>query len=99
MISFNYETEFELANEAQISEWLSNVILSENKKEGDVNYIFCDDAYLLERLNPDTIDFHLPRPGFEPKNFDIIMQVLKYHYPLENFDWLVSYCEQYKSLL
>ncbi len=48
MISFNYETEFELANEAQISEWLSNVILSENKKEGDVNYIFCDDAYLLE---------------------------------------------------
>jgi hypothetical protein len=23
-----------------------------------------DDAFLLERLNPDTIDFHMPRPGY-----------------------------------
>ncbi|GEC79086.1 rRNA maturation RNase YbeY [Flavobacterium aquatile] len=55
MISFNYETEFELSNEDQLSNWLSKVILSENKKEGDINYIFCDDEYLLN-LNEQYLD-------------------------------------------
>lgn len=55
MISFNYETEFELPNEDQLSNWLSQVILSENKKEGDINYIFCDDEYLLN-LNEQYLD-------------------------------------------
>ena len=55
MISFNYEVEFELPNESQISDWLSNVIVSENKKEGDVNYIFCDDEYLVE-INQQYLD-------------------------------------------
>ncbi len=59
MISFNYETEFQLDNENQIIEWLSRVILSEKKKEGDINYIFCDDEYLVEinqqYLNHDTL--------------------------------------------
>ena len=48
MISFNYETEFELANEEIFSNWISQVILSESKKEGEINYIFCDDDYILE---------------------------------------------------
>ncbi len=48
MISFNYETPFELSNESQISTWLTKVIATENKKEGDINYIFCDDEYLVE---------------------------------------------------
>ena len=48
MISFNYEFDFELPNEDEISNWLSYVILSENKKEGDINYIFCNDDYLVE---------------------------------------------------
>lgn len=59
MISFNYETEFQLDNENQIIEWLSNVIASEKKREGDINYIFCDDSYLVEinqqYLNHDTL--------------------------------------------
>lgn len=59
MISFNYETDFKLPNETAYSEWLSNVILSENKKEGDINYIFCDDEYLykinMEYLQHDTL--------------------------------------------
>jgi rRNA maturation RNase YbeY len=59
MISFNYETEFELSNETEISNWLSQVIISENKKEGDINYIFCDDEYLVQineqYLNHDTL--------------------------------------------
>ena len=48
MISFNYETEFQIDNENQIIEWLSKVIASEKKREGDINYIFCDDEYLVE---------------------------------------------------
>ena len=48
MISFNYEMEFELQNEAQYTDWISRVIASENKKEGDINYIFCDDDFILD---------------------------------------------------
>ena len=48
MIEFNYETEFTLDNEGAISNWISNVILSEDKKVGEINYIFCDDEYLLQ---------------------------------------------------
>jgi probable rRNA maturation factor len=48
MISFNSECDFKLDNETQFSEWISAVILSENKKEGDINYIFCDDDFILE---------------------------------------------------
>ncbi|NBW28130.1 MAG: rRNA maturation RNase YbeY [Flavobacteriaceae bacterium] len=55
MISFNYETDFELHNESHFTQWLSAVILSENKKEGEINYIFCDDDYLL-KLNQQYLD-------------------------------------------
>ena len=48
MISFNYENDFKLEHEDAVTEWISKVILSEDKKEGEINYIFCDDAYLLE---------------------------------------------------
>ena len=59
MINFNYETDFQLDNENAMASWLSTVILSENKKEGDINYVFCDDVYLhqinMEYLNHDTL--------------------------------------------
>jgi len=59
MINFNYESDFTLENEEAVASWLSNVILSENKNEGEINYIFCDDEYLhkinLEYLNHDTL--------------------------------------------
>jgi rRNA maturation RNase YbeY len=59
MISFNYESDFILEHESVFSDWLSNVIESENKNEGEINYIFCDDKYLLELnqqyLNHDTL--------------------------------------------
>ena len=58
MINFNYESDFTLDNEEAVSTWLSAVIISENKSEGEINYIFCDDEYLhkinLEYLNHDT---------------------------------------------
>ena len=48
MISFNYKFEFKLQDESLYSNWISRVILSENKKEGDINYVFCDDEYILQ---------------------------------------------------
>lgn len=48
MISFNYETEFELPNEKALESWISKVIASEQKHEGEISYVFCDDDYLLE---------------------------------------------------
>jgi len=59
MIDFNYESDFVLENETAIAEWISQVIVSENKTEGDINYIFCDDEYLhqinVEYLDHDTL--------------------------------------------
>ena len=59
MISFNYEIDFEIPEETIYTEWISSVILSENKSEGEINYIFCDDDYLVEinqqYLNHDTL--------------------------------------------
>jgi probable rRNA maturation factor len=59
MINFNYETDFNLDNEEATAAWLGNVITSENKKEGEINYIFCDDEYLhkinVEYLEHDTL--------------------------------------------
>jgi probable rRNA maturation factor len=59
MINFNYESDFTLENEEAIAAWLTDVIVSENKNEGEINYIFCDDDYLhkinLEYLNHDTL--------------------------------------------
>lgn len=48
MISFNYETDFKLQSESRYHNWLSAVVKSEGKIEGDINYIFCDDKYLHE---------------------------------------------------
>ena len=59
MISYNYDSDFTLGNEEQYSQWLSAVIESENKNEGEINYIFCDDEYLhkinMEYLQHDDL--------------------------------------------
>lgn len=46
MISFNYETDFQLDNEVAFENWISRVIASESKELGEISYIFCDDEYL-----------------------------------------------------
>jgi probable rRNA maturation factor len=55
MISFNYECDFVLDNESAFADWLAEVINSEIKNEGEINYIFCDDDYLLE-INKHYLD-------------------------------------------
>ncbi len=55
MINFNYETDFKLDDENRYSDWISRVISSEGKKEGEINYIFCDDDY-LHKINVKYLD-------------------------------------------
>ncbi|KJD36736.1 rRNA maturation factor [Tamlana sedimentorum] len=59
MISFNYETDFKLSSEEDVSKWILETITLENHKLEEVNYVFCDDEYLhklnVEFLNHDTL--------------------------------------------
>ena len=59
MISFNYETDFKLENTEKVSSWISETIVEEIHKEGEINYIFCSDDYLyklnVDFLNHDTL--------------------------------------------
>jgi rRNA maturation RNase YbeY len=59
MISFNYESNFKLENENFLKKWIQKMILDHDCEEGELNYIFCDDAYLLklnvEFLQHDTL--------------------------------------------
>lgn len=50
MIIWNYETSFKLKDENIVENWIVKVVLEGGFEMGEVNYIFCDDAYLL-RLN------------------------------------------------
>jgi probable rRNA maturation factor len=53
MIQFFYENLPESVNTDYIK-WLEEIILSEEKKLGEINYIFCDDEYLL-KINQDYL--------------------------------------------
>ncbi|TPN87844.1 rRNA maturation RNase YbeY [Aquimarina algicola] len=55
MINFFSETDFKLIEESNISKWIQLVSDSENKKIGEINFIFCDDEYLL-KINQDYLD-------------------------------------------
>ena len=48
MITFNYETNFKLKVTKKIASWISLSIINEAYKEGDINFIFGDDEYLLK---------------------------------------------------
>ena len=57
-INFYSENEFILEETNRYAKWIEQVIASENMKLEEINYIFCDDEYLLklniEFLNHDT---------------------------------------------
>ena len=55
MINYFFENIDKKNIDSNISIWLEDLILSENKKPGDINYIFCDDDYLL-KVNQDYLD-------------------------------------------
>lgn len=47
MINYFFEEIPPIIIEESITNWLENIILAENHKVGKIQYIFCDDAYLL----------------------------------------------------
>lgn len=53
MIQYFYEDIIEIVN-ANYKQWLEEIILSEEKKLGEINYIFCNDEYLL-KVNQDYL--------------------------------------------
>ena len=59
MILFHPETKFNLPQKLLHKRWLSALAKQEGFTIGDINYIFCDDEYLLkinlEYLNHDTL--------------------------------------------
>ncbi len=54
MIHFFYENTEEKIQE-NLKIWIEKIIISEEKKLGEINYIFCDDQYLL-KINQDFLD-------------------------------------------
>lgn len=54
MIHFFYENTEEKIQE-NLKIWIEKIIISEGKKTGEINYIFCDDEYLL-KINQDFLD-------------------------------------------
>lgn len=48
MIDFFYENDFKLPKVNRYRGWLQDVIQEEGCDLGEINYIFCNDSYLLE---------------------------------------------------
>ena len=48
MIQFFFENIEQIELDGNITKWLEDLLVSEQKKPGDINYIFCDDEYLLQ---------------------------------------------------
>lgn len=48
MVHFFFENTDEIAIPTLTKDWVEQIILSENKKPGEISYIFCDDEHLLQ---------------------------------------------------
>ena len=47
MISFtSVETRFVLKNKRKVQNWIKSILETENKKAGNITYVFCSDSYL-----------------------------------------------------
>ena len=55
MILFNCETNFQLENEDVVKSWILKCIDDSGFSEGELNFIFCDDDYLL-KLNVEFLE-------------------------------------------
>lgn len=55
MIQFFFENIDEITLPPNTENWLKELIISEDKKPGEINYIFCDDDHLLQ-VNKDFLN-------------------------------------------
>ena len=51
MVSFEYNCEMPFKPSLKHKIWLQQVIHKEGKVTGDISYIFCDDAFMIEQNN------------------------------------------------
>lgn len=51
MVSFEYNCEMPLLLSLKHKVWLQQVVRKEGKVTGDISYVFCDDAYMLQQNN------------------------------------------------
>lgn len=51
MVSFEYNCEMPFKLSLKHKVWLQQVIRKEGKVTGDISYVFCDDAYMIEQNN------------------------------------------------
>lgn len=54
MIQYNFENIAPISITESTTLWLEKLIISEGKKPGEIQYIFCDDDYLL-KVNQDFL--------------------------------------------
>ena len=47
MIDFHYELDFKLDNATKYSDWITRIIEIEEGSIGQLDYVFCNDSYLL----------------------------------------------------
>jgi rRNA maturation RNase YbeY len=71
MISYNYETEFQINQEADLSKWIKAVIYSHDCVLNEINYIFMDDQQ-LHKLNVDFL------------NHDNLTDIISFDYSVGN---------------
>ncbi|MET6989511.1 rRNA maturation RNase YbeY [Sediminicola arcticus] len=48
MIDFHFETDFKLEDVSKYSDWAARIITTNKRKHSQIDYIFCDDNYLLD---------------------------------------------------
>lgn len=51
MVSFEYNCEMPLRLSLKHKVWLQQVVRKEGRVTGDISYVFCDDAYMLQQNN------------------------------------------------
>ncbi|RAR72873.1 rRNA maturation RNase YbeY [Flavobacterium aciduliphilum] len=103
MIEFCYETDFVLEDEVVFSSWITKVIQSENKKAGDITYVFCDDEYILE-INKKYLnhDYYTDIISFDYSvgnelHGDIFVSIDRVHENASSFN--VSFAEELKRVI
>lgn len=91
MIHFHTETNFKLKDSKKYATWLTTAIAKMEKEVGEINYIFCDDAYLLkinqDYLNHDTFTDIISFDYSEGKKLsgDIFISIERVKENAENF--------------
>ena len=74
MIELFYETDFELNNTQTWIDWIVESMKNEGKTIDELNYIFCDDEYLLQ-INRQYLDhdYYTDVIGFDNSEEDQLM--------------------------